>query len=39
LEAQFKPVTAPSVPAVIEMVDVELESHFQTLSSEPVDQL
>jgi len=28
LETQFQPVTDPSVPAVIEMVDVELSSYF-----------
>ena len=35
LEAQFQPVTVPSVPAVIEMVDVALESYLQTPASEP----
>ena len=35
LEAQFRPVTVPSVPAVIEMVDVALESYLQTPASEP----
>ena len=35
LEAQFRPVTAHSVPAVIEMVNVELESYLQTPASEP----
>ena len=35
LEAQFQPVTVPSVPAVIEMVNVELESYLQTPASEP----
>jgi hypothetical protein len=35
LEAQFYPVTAHSVPAVIEMVNVTLESYFQTPASEP----
>ena len=35
LEAQFRPVTAHSVPAVIEMVNVELESSLQTPASEP----
>ena len=34
LEAQFQPVTVPSVPAVIEMVDVVLESYLQTPASE-----
>jgi hypothetical protein len=29
LEVQFQPVTAPSVPADIEMVYVEMESYFQ----------
>ena len=29
LETQFQPVTDPSVPAVIEMVDVELGSYFK----------
>jgi len=35
LEAQFQPVTVPSVPAVNEMVDVALESYLQT---PPVNQ-
>jgi len=35
LEAQFQPVTVPSVPAVIETVDVSLESYLQTPVSEP----
>jgi hypothetical protein len=35
LETQFQPVTDPSVPAVIEMVDVALRSYFTTPSSEP----
>jgi len=35
LEAQFQPVTVSSVPAVIEMVDVALESYLQTPASEP----
>jgi len=35
LEALFQPVTVPSVPAVIETVDVALESYLQTLASEP----
>jgi hypothetical protein len=28
LETQFQPVTDPSAPTVIEMVDVELSSYF-----------
>ena len=35
LETQFQPVTDPSVPAVIEMVDVALWSYFLTPASEP----
>ena len=35
LGAQFQPVTVPSVPAVIETVDVALESYLQTPASEP----
>ena len=35
LETQFQPVADPSVPAVIEMVDVALRSYFQTPASEP----
>jgi hypothetical protein len=35
LEAQFHPVTIHSVPAIIEMVDVALESYFRTPVSEP----
>jgi hypothetical protein len=35
LEAQVQPVSAPSVPAVIEMVDVVLRSYFMTPASEP----
>ena len=35
LEIQFQQVTYPSVPAVIEMVDVELRSYFMALASEP----
>src|SRR5215510_6141397 len=35
LEAQFQPVTVHLVPAVVEMVDVALESYFQTPASEP----
>jgi len=35
LEAQFQPVTDPSVPAVIEMVDVALMSHLMSPANEP----
>jgi hypothetical protein len=35
LETQFQPVADPSVPAVIEMVDVGLKSYFQAPASEP----
>jgi hypothetical protein len=35
LETQFQPVTDPSVPAVIEMVDVALRSYFLTPANEP----
>jgi hypothetical protein len=35
LETQFQPVPDPSVPAVIEMVDVALRSYFMTPASEP----
>ena len=35
LETQFQPVTDPSVPEVIEMVDVELRSYFLSPASEP----
>jgi len=35
LEAQFQPVTDPSVPAVIEKVDVALTSYLMTPGSEP----
>ena len=35
LEAQFQPVTDPSLPAVIEMVDVALRSYFISPASEP----
>ena len=35
LESQFQPVTVPSVPAVIETVDVALESYFLSPASEP----
>ena len=34
-ETQFQPAADPSVPAVIEMVDVALMSYFQTPASEP----
>jgi hypothetical protein len=34
LETQFQPVTNPSVPAVIEMVDVALRSHIMTPARE-----
>jgi len=34
LETQFQPVTDPSVPAVIEKVDVELRSYFKAPVSE-----
>jgi len=34
LEAQFQPVTEPSVPAAIETVDVTLRSHFISPASE-----
>ena len=34
LEAQFQPVTVPSVPAVIEMLDVALRSYFISPASE-----
>ncbi len=36
LKAQFRPVTASSVPAVIEMFNVQQESYFQTPASEPM---
>jgi hypothetical protein len=36
LDSQFRPVTVPSVPAVIEMVHTELESYLQTPASEPL---
>jgi hypothetical protein len=36
LEAQFRAVTVPSVPAVIELVHTQLESYFQTRDSEAV---
>jgi hypothetical protein len=35
LEAQFQPVTEPSVQAVIEKVEVALRSYLMTLASEP----
>ena len=35
LETQFQPVTDPSVPAVIEKIDVALRSYFMTPNSEP----
>jgi hypothetical protein len=35
LETQFQPVTDPSAPAVIEMVDVALRSYLLTTASEP----
>ena len=35
LDAQFQPVTNPSVPAVIEKVDVALRSYLMTPASEP----
>jgi hypothetical protein len=35
LEDQFQAVTVPSLPAVIEMDDVEVESYFQTPASKP----
>ena len=35
LEAQFQPVTDPSVPAVIELVDVALRSHLMSPASKP----
>jgi len=35
LEAQFRPVTDPSVPAVIKIVDVALRSHLMSSASEP----
>ena len=35
LEAQIQPVTVSSVAAVIQMVDVALESYLQTPASEP----
>jgi hypothetical protein len=35
LEAQFRPVTDPSVPAVIERVDAGLSSYFMAPAGEP----
>jgi len=35
LEAKFQPVTVPSFPAVIEMVDVALRYYFITSAGEP----
>ena len=35
LESHFQPVTNPSVPAVIETVDVALRSYFLSPASEP----
>jgi hypothetical protein len=35
LETQFQPLTDPSTPAVIEMVDVALRSYLLTPASEP----
>ena len=35
LETQFQPVTDPSFPAVIEMVDVALRSYFISPACEP----
>ena len=35
MEAQYQPDTVPSVPAVIEMIDMALDSYLQTLASEP----
>jgi hypothetical protein len=35
LETQFQPVTDPSVPAVIETVDVGLKSYFMAPAGEP----
>ena len=36
LKAQFRPVTASSFPAVIEMINVQLESYFKTPASETI---
>jgi hypothetical protein len=35
LEAQFQPLSASSVPAVVEMVDVVLRSYVMTPASKP----
>jgi hypothetical protein len=35
LETQFQPVTGPSLPAVIEMVNVGLRSYFMAPATEP----
>ena len=35
LEAQFQPVTDPSVPVVLETVDMALRSYFLYHASEP----
>ena len=35
LETQFQPLTDPTVPAVIEMVDVVLRSYVLSSASEP----
>ena len=35
LHTQLQPVTDPSVPAVLEMVDVTLRSYFLSPASEP----
>jgi hypothetical protein len=35
LETYFQPVADPSVPAVIQMVDVALKSYFQAPAREP----
>jgi hypothetical protein len=35
LEAQFQPITVPSFPALIDMVDEALELYLQTSASEP----
>jgi hypothetical protein len=33
---QFQPITVPSIPAVIEMVDIALRSYFLTHASDPM---
>ena len=38
LASQFRPVSDPSVPAFIEMVDVALRSYFPTPASETLNQ-